>query len=366
MGNPKLLLTSYVTWSLLEGGEPKEAMKPSVDYIRESVKDAGESAYALALAANALAAYDAQDDSTLQVLQRLEKQRKELPDWRAANYPTQGQSLSYAHGDSINIETTALAALAMVKTGQFTSSVNKALTYLVKSKGNGTWGSTQATILSLKALVAGMMGSAHKGTTPFTILVNGKEAARGSVTEDNADVLQAFDLKRFVQPGANEVKIEVQGETSLMYQIVGRHYQPWKKDVQPSEKQGFDVRVDYDRTRLSTSDLLKARATLTYHGRLPANMVMLDLGIAPGFTVDAGDFAEMVAKKEVNRFSVTSRQVILYLSDLRPGETRTFDYTLRARFPLRAKAPAAVAWEYYTPDNRAESRPVELTVVESK
>ena len=63
---------------------------------------------------------------------------------------------------------------------------------------------------------------------------------------------------------------------------------------------------------------------------------------------------------------VTSRLVILYLSDLRPGETRTFEYTLKARFPLRAKAPAAVAWEYYTPANRAESRPVELTVVETK
>jgi uncharacterized protein YfaS (alpha-2-macroglobulin family) len=366
MGDAKLLLTSYVSWSLLESGLAKDQLKPSIDYIRGNVKNAGDNAYILALAANALAAYDAKDDSTLEVLQRLEKQRKDLPELKAAVFPTQRQSISYAHGDSVNVETTALAVLAMVKTGQFTNSVNKSLTYLVKAKGNGSWGSTQATILALKALVAGFGGSQHKGTTPFTILVNGKEAARGSVTEDNSDVLQAFDLKRFVQPGANEVKIDVAGETSLMYQIVGRHYEPYKKDVQPTVKQGFDVRVDYDRTKLSTSDLLRAKATLTYQGTLPANMVMLDLGIAPGFTVDPGDFAEMVAKKTVNRFSVTSRQVILYLSDLRPGETRTFEYTLRARFPLRAKAPAAVAWEYYTPANRAESRPVELTVVENK
>jgi hypothetical protein len=365
MGNPKLLLTSYVTWSLLESGLPKAQLKPAVDYIRANVKDAGDNAYILALAANALAAYDAKDDSTLSVVIKLEKQRKELPEWRAAVYPTQRQSISYAHGDSVNVETTALAVLAMVKTGQFTNSVNQALTYLVKAKGNGTWGSTQATILALKALVAGAEGSRHKGTTPFTILVNGKEAARGSVTQENADVLQAFDLKRFVQPGANEVKIEVEGQTSLMYQIVGRHFEHYKKET-PTVKQGFDIRVDYDRTKLATSDLLRATATLKYNGELPANMVMLDLGIAPGFNVDPGDFAEMVAKKTVNKFSVTSRQVILYLSDLRPGETRQFTYTLRARFPLRAKAPAATAWEYYTPSNRAESTPVELTVVEGK
>ena len=48
--------------------------------------------------------------------------------------PGAGQSLTYAHGDSVTVETTALAVLAMMKTGQFTNSVNKALTYLVKSK----------------------------------------------------------------------------------------------------------------------------------------------------------------------------------------------------------------------------------------
>jgi hypothetical protein len=33
---------------------------------------------------------------------------------------------------------------------------------------------------------------------------------------------------------------------------------------------------------------------------------------------------------------------------------------------VRAQAPAAVAYEYYTPANRAESRPVQLTVVEKR
>ena len=105
---------------------------------------------------------------------------------------------------------------------------------------------------------------------------------------------------------------------------------------------------------------------MKYNGALPANMVMVDLGIAPGFTVDAGDFAEMVAKKQISKFSVTSRQVILYLNDLRPGESRTFEYALKARFPLRARTPESVAYEYYTPANRAVARPVELTVTDNK
>src|SRR5262249_48169377 len=195
MGNTKLLLTSYVTWSLLESGLPKERLKASIDYLRGHLKDAGDNAYILAMAANALAAYDAKDDSTLEVLQRLDKQRKAVPEWKAAAFPARTQSLTYARGDSMTAESTALAALAMIRTGQFTNSVNQSLTWLVKSKqGNGTWGTTQATILALKALLAGMGGTQHMGVTPFTILVNGKAAAKGEVTEENADVVQVFDL----------------------------------------------------------------------------------------------------------------------------------------------------------------------------
>jgi hypothetical protein len=322
----------------------------------------------LALAANALAAYDAKDDSTLEVVRKLAKLRQEVPEWKAVRYPSKGQSLTYAHGDAVTVESTALAALAMIKTGQFASDASKALTYLVKSKaGNGTWGSTSATILSLKALVAGMGGARVKGRVPFAVLVNGKEAARGEVTEENADVLQAFDLKAFTRPGDNEVTIRTEGETSLMYQVVGRHYRPWAKDAPLTPaKAPLDIQVSYDRTKLATNDIIRAKATLKYNGPLPTYMVMVDLGVAPGFAVDAGDFAEMVGKKQVQRFSVTARQVTLYLGDVRPGDVRTFEYTLRARYPVRAQAPGAVAYEYYTPTNRAASRPVTLTVSDRK
>jgi hypothetical protein len=364
MGNPKLLLTSYVAWSLLESGLPKQHIAKSVEYIRKNIADAKDNAYILALAANALAAYDAKDDSTLEVLRRLEQQRKDVPDWKASHYPTNGQSLSYARGDFVSVETTALTVLAMVKTGQFPNSVNQSLAYLIKIKqAGGGWGTTQATILALKALLAGMGGSQLKDNLDVVIKVNGKEAARTRVTPENADVTQVFDLKELTQAGPNQVQIEASAESGLMYQIVGRYYEPWKKEAKA--RPGFVVDVTYDRTKLSTKDLLRAKATLKYTGETVANMVMLDLGIAPGFTADPGDFAEMVARKQINKFSVTSRQVIVYLSDMRPGDERTFDYTLRARFPLRARTPASVAWEYYTPTNRGTSTPVELTVEEN-
>jgi hypothetical protein len=377
MGDPKLLLTSYVAWALLDSmprpagwqkSEHGKQLTKAIEYVREHAPKA-DNAYILALSANALASWDAKDDATFEVLKRvlrkLDEKKQRRAEWKAISFPARGQSLNYARGDSLTVETTALAALAMIKNGQFTTSVNEALTYLVKSRGaHGTWGSTQATILALKALLSGMGGSPHKGEAPFVLQVAGKQVAEGKVTEANADVMQQFDLREHLKPGVNEVAIEVKGETALMYQIVGRHFEPYRKPAD-AVKPLLEVVVDYDRTKLTTADLLRAKATLRYNGKVPTYQVIVDLPIPPGFTVDAGDFAELVAAKKVQRFSVTARQVTLYLGEVKAGSEQSFEYALKPKYPIKAKAPGAVVYEYYTPEHRGESRPVGL-VVEDK
>ena len=204
MGNPKLLLTSYVTWSLLDSGLDKNRAQEVDRLIRDNVKTVENNAYILALAANALAAYDAKDDSTLEVLQKLEKLHKDLPEWKAIAFPANTTSMTYARGDCVTVETTALTALAMVRTGQFTNTVNKSLTYLVKAKhANGTWGTTPATILSLKALLAGMGGNDVKGDDRRSrSWSTARKRPRATVNEENSDVMQTFDLKDFTQDRA--------------------------------------------------------------------------------------------------------------------------------------------------------------------
>jgi hypothetical protein len=57
-----------------------------------------------------------------------------------------------------------------------------------------------------------------------------------------------------------------------------------------------------------------------------------------------------------------SRSLDLKAGDVKPGDVLSYEYGLKPKYPLKAKAPSAVAYEYYTPANRAASRPVELTV----
>lgn len=357
----RLLVTSYVAAALLNSGLRDPRLEKSLAYIRNHIADAGGDGYILALAANALVAHDRQDATALEVLRQLEKQRQDKPEWNACYFPSRGQTLCYSHGNSAAVETTALTVLAMIKTDAFPGVVNQALTFLVKSKdADGTWGSTQATVLALKALVAGMGGFKQEEKVQFTVLINGKEAGKGEINDFNADVMQLFDLGEHTRTGKNEVALQVNGKTNMMFQIVGRHHETWTKPL--AEKPPLEVSVDYDRLELSTAETLRAKATVRYHGRQPTYMVILDLGIPPGFVPDAEALNLLVGKQRVDKVTVTPRQITLYLGDVRPGDVLTYSYTLKPRFPLKVQSPPAVVYEYYTPANRAAARPVELTV----
>ncbi|MBM3500058.1 MAG: hypothetical protein FJX74_15465 [Armatimonadetes bacterium] len=105
-------------------------------------------------------------------------------------------------------------------------------------------------------------------------------------------------------------------------------------------------------------------AQVTIRNNTPARMgmVLVDLGVPPGFEVQSGDLAELVGSKIIEKFSLTGRQVIVYLEELTPGQEVRLQYRLKAKFPIKAKTPESTAYEYYNPDNNGVSQPEELTV----
>ena len=70
--------------------------------------------------------------------------------------PSRAMHAMHSRGSTLDVEATALATLALLRTRQHPEAARKALTWLSRGKGpSGTWGSTQATILAMKALLAG-------------------------------------------------------------------------------------------------------------------------------------------------------------------------------------------------------------------
>jgi len=56
----------------------------------------------------------------------------------------------------------------------------------------------------------------------------------------------------------------------------------------------------------------------------------------------------------------TGNQVILYLRELSNVTPFQFNYSLRAKYPLRVQTPQSAVYEYYQPQNRAQAKAVVL------
>ena len=368
-----LATTAYVTWALVEAGYGGESgVQRAVSYISEFAPQE-QDPYVLALAANALVAYDADASAAWQVVERLEGMK--VVDGNAVYWPTGSHSFMGASGNSASIETTALVTFAFLRAKTYPDSVQGALTFLVQAKDSwGTWSTTQATILSLKTLLlsatAGPAGAEGEGSV--RVMLNGEEAQRVEITDDNSDVVHLVVLSDAVHEGANDLRLEVQsgsgGGLNLMYQVTAAYYLPWQ--LVPRTEMGgeaMSIEVAYDRTDIAVDDTVVAEVWVRLNTAGTARMVILDLGIPPGFEVLTEDLNALIAQSaeeetRIERYELTGRQIILYLDNLRSEAPLRLRYRLRAKFPLRAKTASYHVYDYYNPEIAASQAPTEMEV----
>jgi hypothetical protein len=355
--NSDLVATAYIAWALAETGDRTPPVMKAVAYVREHLGQATEP-YTAALVANTLeTAKDELAGKALAHLAAMAVQDKDVVYWR-----TQIATAAFGTGPAGDIETTALAALALEGDPSYANQVNRAMTYLTRSKdANGTWRSTQATVLAMKALIGSIDRAAETTDAHIAMKVNGKALPELHVTRDTSDVFHQIDLSGLLHDGQNDVDLHLDGQGNCQYKLTGTVYVPWTDTLaKPSETLHLDVA--YDRTHLATDDTAACTVHVQNLTKATANQVVVDVGVPPGFDVQGDDLDALVQKQVIAKYSNTGRQLIIYFEKLDPEATATLRYRVKARFPLRAQAPASDAYEYYDPSRHTGTHPVTLEV----
>jgi hypothetical protein len=360
--NNILRITAYVAWSLANIGYHGPAIEKARHFI-ESQDSVRSDTYTLAVIANFAADYAKDRDFTrrsMQALLQARSEKEEQASWTAE------ETGVYSTGASAAIETTGLAVQALLKWGEAGETVRKALNFISsKKQAAGNWGTTQATIMALRALLLASERTAAGARGDLQVSLNGTPVEALKLTPENNDLLQQFVFKVADAQSANDVELKFDGTGGLAYQVVGRSFVPWEE--KPAAEP-LSIDVVYDRTNLAQDDIATARVTLRNNLAGTANMVMVDLGIPPGFDLLSEDLQSLQERSTGNKagglekFSLTATQAILYFNALSPMQTVTFTYRLRAKYPIRARTFASRVYEYYDPDVHAIARPVQLIV----
>lgn len=349
-GGDDLIATTYIAWSVFNGSSSGDAALTRA--WLESVRvDRQADPYVMALMVQALAAVGGDERPWMR---RMMDVRQQSADGKQTWWSRSGGSRTAfcGSGHYADIETTALAALALLEHRGDVTAARGAIGWLISQRdGRGTWGTTQATVLALKALVAA--ADAPLGEPVERVIaveVGGQVVERITIDPDQAEVLKLVDLSGRITPGPHHVVVRQERGPAAQAQVVFRAAVPGMS--QPEQQSGpLAIDVRYDRDALRVGEELLAVAKVSTGELLP--MVMLDLPIPPGFEPRRSDFDAMVTAGSIARYELTPRTAIVYLTLLKPVAPLTLRYVMRATMPVSVTMEAPAAYEYYNPQRKA-------------
>jgi hypothetical protein len=265
-------------------------------------------------------------------------------------------------GESIAIETTALAVLALVKASphnELEPQLRAAVSWLdAHRSGYGEWANTQATILGLKALTAYSLHAKQMmepGTA--TLVVNGKPMQVIEFDKGRRDALTWTDLP--LVAGTNRIEIRLDSGASLPYSIAidDREARP-----QSSDKAKVAVTTQLLATRAKMGDGVTLRAHVENRTAQGIPMTLARIGIPGGMTFQTWQLKELRDKGIVDFYETRPREVILYWRGMAPSAKKDVDLKLLAGVPGDYEAPATSAYLYYTAEDKSWTQPVAIKI----
>jgi len=362
--------TAFSTWALASAGVHEGAVQAALGWLAAPAADPTTDVYSLAMMGNAFAAADPHAQATGDLLDTLADQAKTDEAGRVW-WTYEGTGFNYYDGggagdDGVNptsIEVTALAVQAFLAAGEHLDLVQGAIAFLAGQKdGLGNYGTTHATILTLRAMIQSLGNKTEEGEGTLTVSVDGTPVSTLAITEENRNVFHQIDLTDQIDPAqASNITVSYEGTGNLMYQVLSAYYLPIDDTTMPASGV-MDIAVSYDKTQLQVNDTVTATALVRNLTQGQLDMVLVDLGIPPGFTVLPDKLVHMVEAGTIMKFELAGQQLSIYLDKMTPGQELSLSYDLVANYPVKAKAPTSSAYLYYDEDTKAETPGAEMEV----
>jgi len=289
------------------------------------------------------------------------------------------ESIVGAYGRDLQIEATALAVLAWVKAEQpqqYREPLQKAARWLMQQRGGyGGFGSTQATILALKALA--QLAKDSRKLTPGDVIVSirGNPVLRQSFAATAQDTL-VLDIplpEKLLKPGDNEVRIELTGNNELPGKLSWSYH-----TLQPPSNENCPIKLStrLDKDKVREGETVRLTVVVENNSADSQSMTVAIIGLPAGLSLpeDLKQLQELAKPRKplagkdtpqpavVDYFEIRGRELVLYWRGLDAGQKVEFPLDLIARIPGQYRGPASRAYLYYGADAKCWIAPMEVGI----
>lgn len=348
------VIGAYIAWAVAEAGYGKQ-FRAETDLSVRHATDAGDP-YQIALLANALALQN--DPRAAEMIRLLLKKKDENGSWTGASHSVMGGT-----GQNLRVETTALAVLALLKTGHKDDvALTKAIEFLIKSKTEYGYGSTQSTVLALKALVeyAKLVGRSP-ADGKLVVQIDGKRVAEQAWSTQNLAVLEIGGLEQHFTGHHARVEVFFEGtEKAIPFDI---EVQYASRQPRNAAKCPLAFQTTLANTKTAVGNTVRLSATLRNETAGPLASPMIVLGIPAGLSLQPWQLKQLGEQKKWDFYELWDGFAVFHFETLAPNETRRIDLDLRADIPGVFEAPASQAFLYYDNEQRVWSKPERVKVL---
>jgi hypothetical protein len=364
---PDNITNAYIVWALTESSKDDDVTR-ELAALAVQAKDSTDP-YFLSLVATSLINRN-QADAGTGLLKKVAAAQKEDGHLDAAT-----TSITSSGGRDLQIETTALAVLGWLKANQpvdFNVPLQKAVRWLGQQRGGyGGFGSTQSTILTLKALIA--YTKANKKTAEdgdLRLFAGNQEVAHlhFQAGAQEALVLPVPEAEKHLKSGKNPVRIEMTGKNVFPYTLA------WTYQVEkPVSAAHYPVKLDtrLDRAVANEGETVHLNVTVENTEDKGQGMAVAIVGLPAGLTIPEDmkqlkDHARLrndgTEKGLISFFEVRGRELILYWRDLAPKQKIEVPLDLICRVPGEYNGPASRAYLYYNADLKHWVEPLKASI----
>ncbi len=351
---------AYITYALARTGDT--GLDKELDKSRAAAKSSRDP-YLLALSAGGLLFADSGDSDGEAALERLaELQQKD------GRYSGARESITQSGGVALEIETTALASLAMMaspnRATTWAPPIRRGIDWIVKQRSGGRFGSTQSTILALEALTefSKTLGKSVPGGS-VVVTINGTEVGSVALEGGGGEGIALHGLARYLEPGKNTITLVARTakgkQLSLPYELTAT-YRVARGISSDESPVTLSTRVNRRRPRMGQPVRLRAEIRNRKAHGIP--MVIARIGIPGGLSYQTWQLDELRDKGAIDFYETREREVIVYFRSMAPNQKKVVNIELLAAVPGHYESPASTTYLYYTDEFRQFAEPTRVTV----
>jgi len=337
---------AYIVWSLSEAGYGPKISKE----LEKSYRDAQSTKdpYIMAAVANALfQVKDARAESLLDSI--LVLQNPETGQFKGLS-----TSITTSKGKNLHIETTALCAIAMLESNHIDEvALFKAIQFLIKSKNFSGYGSTQATVLSIKALVEYTELNQRKDLKKdgaIELLVDGQVIRKAiPFNRRQRETIVVDDLAQYIGEGRHQVEVRFAASGKILPFELELSY---NSKLPPAQESACKISLStlMKRGQVPQGETVRLTSHLTNQTDEGQASPLAIIGIPAGLSPQPWQLKEIQEKGLIDYYEVMDDRVVFYFEALTANETKTIHLDLKADIPGTFEASPSCAYLYYEND----------------